>query len=49
MILRKLNFEVDRVVVDNRGLLEYKVRLIHSLGRLRWAVDRKVFFLLGGG
>lgn len=48
MILRKLNFEDDGVVVDNRGLLECTVRLIHSLGRLRWAVDRKVFFLGGG-
>lgn len=33
MILSKLNFEDDGVVVDNWGLLECKVRLIHSLGQ----------------
>lgn len=34
MILRKLNFEDNRVVVDDGGLLECKVRLMDSLSKV---------------
>lgn len=48
MILLKLNFEDDGVVVDNRGLLECKVRLIHSLGQATMGCGSQGV-LLGGG
>lgn len=49
MILRKLNFEDDGVVVDNRGLLECKVRLMHSLGQATIGCGAQGVLLLGGG
>lgn len=48
MILSKLNFEDDGVVVDDGGLLECTVRLIHSLGQTTMGCGSQVFFLGGG-